>query len=115
MKILFGTLLACLALTQSLQAIPSNLGESLREYQTILDNSAALAQVIPENEFIFEIQRKTKNIDATIIKYEVETHSFSKHNHFKAHEYLVILQQSPNPQVGPPILTFVSITPIKDD
>lgn len=116
MKTFFATLFACLALMQSAQAVESNLGESLREYQAILDASSLLATVIPESEFIVEIERKTRDLDATTVFYEIKTASFSTQhpNHFRTHEYRVKLLITPNPLIGPPVITVVSVTPERD-
>ncbi len=109
MKFFFGALAACLIFIQSMHAIPSNLGESILEYQAIL-NSDLLQTTVPQAEFIFEIERKTKSIDATLVHYEIKTRIFYKEHH-KTHEYIATLSLTPNPQIGPPIITVVSITP----
>lgn len=115
MKTLICSFLACMAFMQ-LQAIPSNLEESKREFQAILD-SPLLTDAIPQGEFIFEIDRKTRRIEASHVRYLVTTATGSvfpmgdhHHHHCKSHQYEVLLTLTPNPEIGPPIITVDSVT-----
>lgn len=120
MKYFFASVVASLVAMQSLQAIPSNLGESMREYQTILD-SALIQETIPPSEFIFDIKRKTKHINASIIRYIVKTHLFGTprgvqgliaRSSSEENEYKVKMTASPNPEIGPPILEVVKVVKV---
>lgn len=129
MKKIMLSLVTSFALMQSVQAIPSNLGESLIEYSAIIDSSL-LQSTIPQSEFIIDIKRKTKSLTATTVIYEVVTRvsgnseiealmthcSHSSHHdggqRSQINKYSVQLVFTPNPQVGPPIITVVSVEPI---
>lgn len=112
MKAFVGALVASLAMVQSLPAITSDLGLSLLEYQAIID-SPLIQTEISQSEFIVEIERKTSSLDATVVKYEIETLTPSSHHHdhHKKREYIATLNLSPNPLIGPPVITVVSIVP----
>lgn len=157
MKNFIRILLATFAIVPSLQAIPSNLGESLLEYEAIL-NSPLLQTTLSQSEFITDIERKTKKIiftTGTVIyvirtmqpitttgsgssrfleeeEFSIEGEEFSlddeevlanydaatadeaeklagSRKHSRERTYLAKLLLTPNPQIGPPVITVVSI------
>ncbi len=128
MKKFLAALIISFAFIQSSYAIPSNLGESLIEYDAIL-NSPLIQTSISQAEFIIDIKRVTKSITATTVFYEIKTLLFETegtnanvinsdiiemghHSHTKELKYKVKLLLTPNPQIGPPLVDVVSITPI---
>lgn len=117
MKVIFYTFFACLALFPALQAIPSDLNQSIREYKAILD-SPLLKNAIGENEFIFDVERKTQNIDSKIAIYEITTHSHIAQPQNPQlisaviRQYRVKIKLSPNPEIGPKVITVLSVKPI---
>ncbi len=73
MKKYIATLLASFVCMQSVQAIPSNLGESLLEYAAI-ENSPLLQDAIPQSEIIVDIKRKCRKGDnSTEVVYFIRT------------------------------------------
>ena len=133
MKLFLSTLLASFAVTLSLQAIPSNLGESLREFEAIID-SPLIQSVIGPEEFIFEIERRTHNLTDTTVYYEIKTDipgssssadigvqvagidgdsAVMKSSNHNRH-YKVRLRLTPNPMIGPVIIEVVSIKRISE-
>lgn len=140
MKLLLSALLACLAVTQSVQAITSNLNSSLIELQAIL-NSPLIQTAIGQDEFIFEIERRTHNLIDTTVYYEIKTDipgdssgssceanvagieqesdevlplaMKHRHHHHNKH-YKVRLEVTPNPAIGPPLVEVISIKRISE-
>lgn len=127
MKKIIFSLIAGFAFIQAAQAVPSNLGESLLEYNAII-SSSLLQSTIPQDEFIIDIKRKTKNLTATTAIYEVVTfvqtglqtgmlathhgcHDSHSGGQSQTNTYRVQLVFSQNPQIGPPIITVVSVEP----
>ncbi len=129
--------LACLQSAHALPAAPSNLNESIREYQAILNADMLIDEVIPQSEFIFDIRRITRNIEASVVFYIIKTRVFpgiedientielqkcavsqecngrkSHSHHHRVHRYSVKLLITPNPEIGPPIITVERIRPI---
>lgn len=135
MKKFIIALVAGFAFIHSAQAIPSNLGQSLIEYEAIV-SSPLVTEVIPQSEFIIDIERITKSLTATTLIYQIttlvqkpahaESHSgveveledeadydsSRSHRRNSHNKYKVKIKVTPNPQIGPPILTVVSVTPI---
>lgn len=93
----------------ALPTIPSNLGESLREYEAII-KSPKLTKVIPQAEFIIKIDRITKCFDAEIVHYKVVTTIPDEEG--SQHAYNVTLELVPNPKLGPPIAKVLSVKKI---
>lgn len=156
--------LTSFALIQGAYAVPSNLGESLIEYQAIL-NSSLLQSTLSQSEFIVDIKRTTRNIStATTVRYFIRTlgngygntlfdaeeeeygmdddYAFDNEKEYgmddewafsdlsddddenltdgnkdsksfdrngRERKYIAKLLLTPNPQLGPPIVTVVSI------
>lgn len=126
MKKFFVLLIASVAMLQSAHAATSALTESLLEYEAITDaigTNPDFENVIPQTEFIIDIKRITKQINILgTVKYRIVTqkptstgqeacHKRRKH-HRNTVEYLAILLVSPNPGVGPNIVTVESIEKI---
>lgn len=129
MKKVVFSLIASFAFIQAAQAlvgIPSNLGESLLEYNAII-SSSLLQATIPQDEFIIDIKRK-KSLTATTSIYEVVTRvqrgfqsealetrcghrDRHRRNQSQTNTYRVQLALTPNPQIGPPIITVISVEP----
>lgn len=125
MKKFIVSCLACLSYFHSTQALLPNFNESIAEYQAILNAQSLLATKISPSEFIIDIQRKTRNLDAETVFYEIVTTSGSNscdtdvennpilrrqhHHHHKTRKYLVKLTITPNPAIGPDIITVDSI------
>lgn len=125
--------IAMMSFILPMEAIPSSLGQSIREFEAILD-SPLLPGAIAESEFIFEIERKTNNLEATTVHYIITTHVPTNNNGFTAeldafpemkkhhsssHEcctrtnrYRARLELTPNPAIGPVIINVVSIEQI---
>lgn len=134
MKKFAVALLASFALIQSVQALPSALNQSIREYNAI-ETSDLLREAISEDQAIIDIARKTKNLDAKIVFYEIKTISpageeaekpavdtISTENEVAkarprdiTRRYVAKLKIKPNPEIGPVIITVVSIEPIVKD
>lgn len=124
MKKYIVALLASFACMQSVQAIPSNLGQSLLEYAAI-ENSSLLQDVIPQSEFIVDIQRKTRDISASEAIYFIKTLASEVEAPVavdkKCHRrdgrnynlYRVHITLTPNPELGPPVITVDSITQVQ--
>jgi hypothetical protein len=128
MKKFVAAIITSFALVSSLQAIPSNLGESINEYEAIL-NSSLLQTSLEQSEFIIDLKRLTKALTATTVYYEIRTYSptapvtageteshekSQKHprkHHHNEKRYSVEITLSENPQIGPPIIDVVSIVP----
>lgn len=71
MKKIIFSIISSLAFVQGHGAL-SNLNESLFEYETII-SSSLLQQTLTQSEFIVDIKRKTKSLNATTVRYEVVT------------------------------------------
>ena len=115
MKKLLLTIAASLSIVGSAQAALSNLYQSAA-YFTAIISSSQFGTVIPPNQFVTEIKRKTSNIDAAEAVYEIKTRdaetiqgSHSHHPH--THKYYAHITVTPNPGIGPDILTVTSIVP----
>lgn len=132
MKILLCALVSCFALVQTVEAIPSALNQSIREYKAILD-SPKLPAAVSEPESIFDFDRKTKSLDAETVFYVIQTRSprtevvelsselsDGENDTFcgrsgskdRIKKYRVKLLITPNPEIGPKIIKVVSIKPI---
>lgn len=135
MKKLAVTLFACMALMQSTFAATSALTESLLEFEAItnaIGTNPLFQNVIPATEFITDIDRITPQVDITgNVKYEITTrvlnsasesslsieeenfehYSTSQHRgrHRQNNTYIATLFVSPNPAIGPNIVTVLSI------
>jgi hypothetical protein len=73
MKRFFLALIVSLFAMQSAEAITSLLNQSVNIYQAILDELST-DDVIPQNEFIVDIQRKTRRIEfGSAVRYLVTT------------------------------------------
>ncbi len=125
MKKLAFSLIACLAFTQSTYAATSALTESLLEYEAItstIGTNPNFQDIISPNEFIIDIKRITRRIDITgLVKYAIVTRVIDgagdqssserrKHRHHHNNTYVATLDVSPNPGIGPNIVTVLSIT-----
>jgi hypothetical protein len=118
------TLLASFALAQSAHAATSALVESLLEYDSITSFiGAPTFTVIPQTEFIVDIKRITRQIDVLgEVVYRIVTKGPSDgdldsdnhchRHHANSHVYIATLLVSPNPGVGPNIVTVLSIVPV---
>lgn len=132
MKLFLSALLACFAFAQSVQAITSNLNSSLNEYQAII-NSPLIQTAIGQDEFIFEIARRTHDLTETTVFYEIKTEipganssngcevnmaamelNSKHHHHNLSKHYKVRLEVTPNPEIGPPIVEVISIKRISE-
>lgn len=131
MKKLAFSLIACLAFTQSSFAATSALTESLLEYEAItsaLGTNPNFQDIIGADEFIIDIKRITRKIDVTgKVKYAIVTRVINDnfveepvsssdrhkhhhhHHHHHTHTYIATLDVAPNPEIGPNIVTVVSI------
>lgn len=124
MKKLAFSILACFAFVQSSFAATSALTDSLLEYDAItsaLGTNPKFENVIPAGEFIVDIKRITKQIDSFgKVQYRITTlfptqkHSHSHSHEFKTAKYIATLNVSPNPAIGPHIITVKSIVREKD-
>lgn len=121
-KFLFAVITAFTFIAADVSAIPSFLGQSLREYQAILDSSELLHNVIPSSEFVFDIKRKTRDPEADTVYYVVKTassHEYEvgegvnavKRPGFAIHFYVVELKLTPNPHMGPSLIEVSGIKP----
>ncbi len=125
MKKFAALLIACIAIFQSGYAATSALTESLLEYEAItnaIGTDPTFEGVIPATEFITDIKRITKEVDITgEVKYKIITEDVAttpttghcgchKKNHH--HTYIAVLSVTPNPGIGPNIVTVVSITKV---
>lgn len=124
-----AALIVGLAIVQSSYAATSPLAESLLEYDAItsaIGTNPEFENVINPSEFIIDIQRITKKVNFIgDVKYKIVTRvprndhlgeqgekgSHHKHRHH-THLYLAIVNVAPNPEIGPNIVTVLSITPI---
>ncbi|MBA3720954.1 MAG: hypothetical protein H0W88_00965 [Parachlamydiaceae bacterium] len=139
MKKFIATLILSFACFQSVDARPSLLNETILEYQAILD-SPKIQNKIGQNEAIFDIKRTTKNLEANTIFYVIVTREvllednsdFSAENDLlmdfdarckkkkhhdsdtKIRSYEVKVVLTPNPQIGPDVITVVSIKQISN-
>lgn len=130
MKILLCALVSCFALIQTIEAIPSDLNQSIREYKAILD-SPKLPAAVSQSESIFDFDRKTRSRDAETVYYVIQTRSprteivessseLAENDTFcgrsgskeRIKKYRVKLLITPNPEIGPKIIKVVSIKPI---
>lgn len=129
MKILLSLTIALLSLMQPAIAATTNLVQSIFEIQSIL-NSPLILSVIPQTEFIFDIQRKTQSTDLDdlpkVVIYDITTrltsdstttvlvddHLLLLNDRTITKKYKVQLTLSTNPVIGPPVITVDSITPI---
>lgn len=124
MKKFILSFIACIAVIQSTYAVAATpaLTESLLEYEAIISAIGAPEQVvIPVTEFIVDIKRLTKEIDILgEVKYLIVTRSVEEDNidggcyhgtHHRGIKYIAELNVSPNPGIGPNIVTVLSITP----
>jgi hypothetical protein len=141
MKKLALSLIASLAFIQSTHAATSALTESLLEYEAItsaIGTNPSFENVISATEFIVDIKRITQQVDITgTVKYEILTRilsspcginatvehealetrsSGSHHGHHHCHHntntYIATLDVTPNPGIGPNIVTVVSIVKV---
>lgn len=140
MKKIAFFLIACLTCMQSTYAATSALTESLLEYEAIttaIGTDPNFQNIISQNEFIIDIKRITHQVDITgIVKYDIltrvisapgnvvasmeqeaiEMHSSGSHKHKHHHHtnsYIATLEVSPNPGIGPNIVTVLSITQVR--
>jgi hypothetical protein len=143
MKKLALSLIASLVFVQSsyafveLPTITSNLGSSLRIYEAIIEAiETTFAGVIPQNEFVVEIEKRKKQainlnvahdeiwIIKTVFRAQrnfledvnpelsfdnVESNIFGS-RHPKTHKYEAVVRITPNPSIGPPLIQVLSIT-----
>lgn len=134
MKKLAFSLIACLAFLQSTYAATSALTESLLEYEAItsaIGTDPNFQNIIGPNEFIVDIKRITRQVDilgtvkydittrvisttgsvsATVEQEALEMHSGESHKHRQhTNKYVAKLNVSPNPGIGPNIVTVLSI------
>lgn len=112
-------LIACVALTQSIHSATSALTESLLEYEAItlaIGSDPNFQNVIPVNQFIVDIKRITKEIAVLgQVKYRIVTRTVtddSSRKNRRTSRYIAKLNVSPNPGIGPNIVTVVSIVPV---
>ncbi len=131
MKTMIYSLLGCLTFAQvSYAALPA-LSESLAEYQVIISGigtDPSFNNVIPPSEVITDIKRLTHELNVTgTVRYKIVTRSVSSSasanieecsscgggssNHH-SHVYIAVLSISPNPGIGPFIITFQSLTQV---
>ncbi len=116
MKKFIICLIACVSMVQSAYAATSALTESLLEYEAItsgIGTNPSFENIIPVTEFIVDIKRITKQINVLgTVKYEILTLPVSDGSIKKKQtpiKYIAILDVSPNPGVGPNIVTLISI------
>ena len=135
MKKIVFSLIACFAFIQSAQALTSILGESLNEYNTLVNAiDTTFMGTISENELITDIRRqstkttfsktfkvhylirtflpRSSDLTADVNLDTLEAHHHSHPRSKKIHLYDALLSISPNAAIGPPVVTVVSITPI---
>lgn len=137
MKKIALSLLASFALVQSAYGATSPLAESLLEYEAITNFIGGPSfTVIPSDEFIVDIKRLTKRIDTLgEVRYKIVTrepwlppivamldadhhHSSSDchhrhhHKHHDTNIYIATLLVTPNPGIGPNIVTVLAIVPV---
>jgi hypothetical protein len=105
-------LIACVVMVQAAYGATSALTESLLEYEAItsaIGTDPNFQNIIPPNEFIIDIKRLTKHLDVLgDVEYKILTRSLSEHHHHSI-KYIATLNVSPNPGIGPNIITVVSI------
>lgn len=87
--------------------IPSNFGESLREYEAIITAQDILKTAISEAEAIVEIDRITKSFKKEFIKYRIGTVVPGVKN--SQNNYEVTLKLVQNPKLGPPLIQVIAI------
>jgi hypothetical protein len=141
MKKLAFSLITCLAFVQSTYAATSALTESLLEYEAItstIGTNPSFQNIISPFEFIIDIERITHQTDVIgIVKYAIVTRVTSEtitdvskeeqaietrssesgshgsgHHHHHKNTYIAKLNVSPNPGIGPNIVTVLSITQV---
>jgi hypothetical protein len=119
MKKFILAMVASFAFIGSVHAIPSNLNQSLREF-TAIEKSELLSQTISQSEFIIEIERETKDLNADTVVYKIKTVSFASNSDCNCdgkcserkkqkNRYKVTLELTPNEAIGPKVITVVSI------
>jgi hypothetical protein len=138
MKKLAFSLIACLAFVQSTYAATSALTESLLEYEAItsaIGTDPNFENIISPVEFIVDIKRITRKVNITgIVKYRIVTRVICstaginaseiqeeyssgnpkhKHCHDSTNIYVATLNVSPNPGIGPNIVTVLSIKKVR--
>lgn len=145
MKKFLFSLIACFAWMQSGHAITSTLNQSINIYEAIL-SAVSTGDVISQNEFIIDVERKTRGIDlGNSILYQITTvlpdlesssavakfdppgsdedfnaDEYTAHHHRHRHrhhnrktiKYAAVISVTPNPAIGPPVVTVISITPV---
>jgi len=123
MKKLAFILIAYLTCLQTAQAATTALAESLREYEAITDFIGAPGfTVIGPDEFIVDIARLTRRIDILgTVEYKIctqrvtgpiaELNNNSDEERPRHAEYLATILVTPNPGIGPNIVTVLSIEP----
>lgn len=124
MKYFLCVLIAAFSLLSSIEALPSPLGESLIEYQTIISSPLLQSTLLPD-EMVVDVVRLTKDIAASTIYYEIRTripqiesvdYEIAKgkkppHIHL-SNRYKLKMDSSLNPFIGPRVLTVISIKPL---
>lgn len=137
MKKLAFSLIACLAFVQSTYAATSALTESLLEYEAItsaIGTDPTFQTLISPVEFIVDIKRITHKVDITgTVKYRIttfvlsataganalmeqEAHSCGGHkNRRNTNIYVATLNVSPNPGIGPNIVTVLTIKKVRSE
>lgn len=118
-------LIASFGFIQAAQAIPSPLTQSIFYYDAIF-SSPLFLETVTQNEFVVDVKRKTRDLNAETAIYEVRTRSGSTDDNiivdaedYDTHcfpwgrhgenLYIVEIAVTPNPQIGPPILTVVDV------
>lgn len=108
------TFIACMTFSQ-IQAATSPLVESLLEYDAIIHEIGNPNQtVIPQTEFITDIDRITHKVDVLgKVKYKIVTRvSYETHCseiHQSTNTYVAELLVEGNPGIGPNIITVIKI------
>lgn len=128
MKTLALSLVVSLAFVQPIQAATSALIESLREYEAIttaIGTDPKFQDVIPQNEFIVDIERATRQVDSlgkvyyriitrspAVHENVIEKYKWGKDGHDHTHTYIAKLLVIPNPEIGRNIITVEKIKQI---
>lgn len=133
MKKFAFSLIASFALIQSAHGATTALVESLLEYTAITNALGDPVQtIIPPQEFVIDIKRITKQINVLgEVRYKIVTrrpwdsfwwdversdcsHHHNRHYHDNTNLYIATLLVSPNPGIGPNIITVLSIVKVDD-
>jgi hypothetical protein len=109
MKVFYGALIAGLTFINTLQAIPSNFGQSTREYKAIFEAYDVLKTVISEYESIFNIERMSDDLSDSTAYYKITTRQTLSNDEIITRDYLLKMSFKKNPLIGPKMICIEEI------